>query len=120
MKTRFVVLFTLFLAACVPVTPPPGPAVQYGSGGGEVLADAVAIRGIKGEMGQSNAAPRARLAAAEADWLAAAYPGWMIVGSRSGLDGYLAYDAVTIRSGSATRTVYFDISEYFFSVAPAP
>ena len=101
------VVCLLGLAACV--TPPPPittEVVSYGSGSGAVLADAVAILG---------ASDSGSIAQAEWNWLAANYPGWTLGEKTPGVDGDLAYHAVVIRRGASTRTVYFDISQYYWT-----
>ncbi len=112
------VLPMLALMACVPATSIPAPQVQYGNGSGDVLADAVRISGIRGEVGGANTEAKAAIATAEANWLNVEYPGWIIGAKQGGVDGTLVYDAVTIRNGATVKTVYFDVSEYAWSVLP--
>ena len=117
---RFLLVLSLLaLTACVPATSIPAPQVQYGNGSGAVLADAVRITGIRGEIGAANTEANAAIATAEANWLSVEYPGWTIGGKQGGVDGTMVYHAVTIRNGAASKTVYFDVSEFAWSVMPA-
>ena len=112
------VLPLLLLTSCVPATAIPAPQVQSGNGSGAVLDDAVRITVIRGKIGAANTEANAAMATAEANWLNVEYPGWTIGAKQAGVDGTLVYDAVTIRKGAAMKTIYFDVSEYGWSVLP--
>lgn len=92
--------------------------MQFSGGSGVDQGEAVGITGVKGEMGGENVAGKAAIKAAKANWLAENYPGWAIVSELGGVDGSMVYNAVTIRKGATTKKVYFNISEYAWSVMP--